>query len=104
MTAKLYHKRQAKPFIMCFSIVSLDTMDELKKFVCSRRGHKSHLSNILSNVDKVLQKLSYIKESKPHSTLTSSEAVLLGEHQKQLRRKADIFNELDKKIIAHTDI
>ena len=78
-------------------------MDELKKLVCSRCGHKSHLSKILSNVDEILQKLSYIKESKPDSTLTSSEAILLGEHHKQLRQKADIFNDLDKKIIAHTD-
>ena len=78
-------------------------MDELKKLVCSRRGHKSHLSKLLSNVDEILQKLSYTQESEPDSTLTSSEAVLLGEHQKQLRRKADIFDELDQKIIAHTE-
>ena len=64
---------------------------------------KSHLSKILSNVDEILQELSYIKESEPDSTLTSSEAILLVEHQKQLRQKVDIFNDLDDKIKAHTD-
>lgn len=78
-------------------------MDELKKLGCSRRGHKSHLSKILNNVDEILQKLSYTKESEPDLTLTSSEAVLLAEHQKQLRRKAEIFNELDLRIIENTD-
>ena len=78
-------------------------MDELKKLVCSRRGHKSHLSKILNNVDDILQKLSYAKDSEPGSTLTSSDAVLLTEYLKQLSRKADIFNELDEKIIENTD-
>ena len=50
-----------------------------------------------------MQKLSYTKESEADSTLTSSEAILLAEHQKQLRRKAEIFNELDEKIIENTD-
>ena len=72
-------------------------MNELKKLLCSRRDHKSHLLKILSNVEEILPKLSYTKESEPNSTLTSSEAVLLAEHQKQLRQKADIFNELDEK-------
>ena len=66
-------------------------------------SYKSHLSKVLNNVDEILQKLSYTKESEPDSTLTSSEAVLLAEHQKQLRRKAEIFNELDEKIIENTD-
>jgi len=78
-------------------------MDELKKLVCSRRGHKSHLSKILNNIDDILQKLSYAKDSEPGSTLTSSDAVLLTEYLKQLSRKADIFNELDEKIIENTD-
>ena len=87
-------------FFGCFLT---DTMDELKKLVSSRRGHKSHLSKVLNNVDEILQKLSYTKESEPDSTLTSSEAILLAEYQKQFRRKAEIFNELDEKIIENTD-
>ena len=85
-------------FFGCFFT---DIMDELKKLLCSQHSHKSHLSKVLSNVEEILQKLSYTKESEPNSTLTSSKAVLLAEHQKQLRQKADIFNELDEKIIMN---
>ena len=50
-----------------------------------------------------MQKLSYTKEFEPSKTLTSSKAILLAEHQKQLRQKAEIFNEVDEKIIENID-
>ena len=35
--------------------------------------------------------------------LTNSDTILLAEHLKQLRWKAEMFNELDEKIIERTD-
>ena len=78
-------------------------MDELKKLVCSHRGHKSHLSKILSNVEQILQKLSAKWSEHPDTTLEHSDAILLAEHCKQLQHKADVFTELDKKIIQNTN-
>ena len=88
---------------MSFSCFLTDIMDELKKLASSQSGHRSHLSKVINNVKEILQKLLYTKESKPGSTLTSSETVLLTEHQKQLRRKAEIFNKLDEKIMQQID-
>ena len=69
-------------------------MDELKKLVCSRRDHKSHLLKILSNVEQILQKLSAKR-------LEHSDTILLAEHHKQLQQKVDVFTELDGK--NHTE-
>ena len=49
-------------FFCCFFT---DTMNKLKKLVCSRHSYKSYLLKILNNVDEIQQKLSYIKESEP---------------------------------------
>ena len=86
------------------AVVSLTgQMDELKKLVCSRHGHKSHLSKILSNVEQILQKLSAKRSEHPDTTLEHSDAILLAEHRKQLQHKADVFTELDEKIIQNTN-
>ena len=74
-------------------------MDELKKLLCSRRGHKSHLSKILLSVDTILDRLT----ASPNATLEDSDTILLSEHCKQLRLKADTFTDLDEKIIQRTD-
>ena len=78
-------------------------MDESNKLACSRRGHKSHLSKIMSNVQEILTNLSETKQETPDATLSSSDAVLLEEYSKQLKLKASVFAELDEKIIEKTD-
>ena len=86
------------------SVVSLQTQwMNLRNLSVPDMVTNHTLSKILNNINEILQKLSYIKESKPDSMLTSSDAVLLAEYLKKLRQKADIFNELDEKIIEHTD-
>ena len=78
-------------------------MEEFKKLTCSRRGHKAHLSKILSNVDEILYRLSDTKRDTSNSTLSSSYAVLLAEYLKQLKLKTGVFTEVDEKIMEKID-
>ena len=75
-------------------------MDEFKKLTCSRRGHKAHLSKILSNVDEILHRLSDTERDTSNPTLSSFDAVILAEYLKQLKLKTVVFTELDEKIMA----
>ena len=75
-------------------------MDDQKKLNCSRHGHKGHLGKILATTDGILDKLSTAKEKDADAALSISDAVLLRENLKQLGLKANIFTELDDKIIA----
>ena len=78
-------------------------MDELKKLNCSRRGHKGHLGKLLSATEEVLRKLSSLRETNPDATLSEPDILALTEQQKQLRLKAETFQDIDDKIIAITD-
>ena len=78
-------------------------MDELKKLVSSRRGHKSHVLKILYSVDGIMDRLSQVKQDDPSSKLLSSNTLLLAECSKQLQLKIGIFTHLDEKIIENLD-
>ena len=80
-----------------------DWMDKLKKLACSYRGHKSHLSKILSNVKETCDHLSYAKQETPSSRLSNSDTLLLAQSLKQLQLKTDSFTELDEKVIEKID-
>ena len=72
-------------------------MDDPKKLICSRRGHKGHLAKLLATTDDILAKLSTAKEKDADATLVNSDVVLLEENLKQLCLKANL---LDDKIIT----
>jgi len=78
-------------------------MADLMKLTCSWRGHKGHLSKLLSATEEILDSLSSAKEQDPAANLTSSDAILLAENLKQLHLKANVFKEIDDQIIDNTD-
>ena len=78
-------------------------MDGLKKCHCSRHGHKSHLSKILSSVEEILHKLTCAQLEDANARLDSSDTLLLTEQLKNLKAKAEVFTGLDEKIITMTD-
>ena len=67
-------------------------MDNLKKLRCSRRGHKSHLTKLLSNIDEILEKPS-------SEALTESNVASLEDYLKQLKHKARVFADIDRDIL-----
>ena len=77
--------------------------DGLKKCHCSCRGHKSHLSKILSSVEEILHKLTCAQLEDANARLDSSDTLLLTEQLKNLKAKAEVFTGLDEKIITMTD-
>ena len=60
------------------------------------------MAKLLSATEEILRKLSSAREIDPDSTLTDSDAVILTENLKQLHLKAEMFKELDDKIIDNT--
>ena len=78
-------------------------MDSLKKLICSRHGHKGHLTKLLIVTDEihVLTKLSTMKDIDADSILVCSDVFLLAENLKQLCFKANLFTELVEKIIIN---
>ena len=71
-------------------------MDQLRKWQCSRRGHRSHLTKLLNNIDKILSKL--LAEA-----LTNSDVASLEDYLKQLKQKATVFADIDRNILDNID-
>ena len=61
------------------------------------------MSKLLTGTDEIMMKLSQAQESEPGSKLAPSNTVLLTDLSKQLQLKAQLFQELDDKIVAATD-
>ena len=78
-------------------------MDELNMLMCSCLDHKSHVLNILSNMEEILDRPSDTKWETPDATLSDSDAILLTEYWTQLKLKASILMVLDEKIIGKID-
>jgi len=78
-------------------------MEDLKKLIISRRGHKGHLAKLLTTADDLLSKLSTVKETNADATSVSVDVALLTENLRQISLKAQFFSELDEKIIDITE-
>ena len=76
---------------------------DLKKLICLHRGHKGHVSKLITATEEILAKLSQAQELDTNSKLSPPDAVLLADLVKQLHLKAQLFEELDAKIIDATD-
>ena len=72
---------------------------ELKKRTCSRRGHKGHITKLISSMEEILGRLSSARETDPDAKLLDSDSAVVADHLKQLRLKAEMFKELDNKIL-----
>ena len=54
---------------------------ELKKLTCSHRGHKGHLTKLISGTEEILGRLSSVRETDPDAKLLESDSVVLADHR-----------------------
>ena len=71
-------------------------MDQLRKLQCSCEGHRSHLTKLLSNIDRILNKL-------PAEALTNCNIASLEDYLKQLKQKGTFFADTNRNILDNID-
>jgi len=78
-------------------------MEDLKKLIYSRCGHKGHLAKLVATTEDLLGKLSTVTMENADDASICTDIVLLTENLKQIQIKVRVFEELDDKIIAGTE-
>jgi len=61
------------------------------------------LGKLLNGTEEILGRLSSARDTDPDAKLSDSDSVVLADNLKQLRLKADIFKDLDDRIIDKTE-